>query len=142
MKIVLDTNVLLVSIPKKSPYRLIFDSLLNKRFDLIISNDILSEYTEIIAQKSNATVATNIGEMLLTLSNVQKQDIFYKWNMNEVDKDDNKFVDCAISGGADYLVSNDKHFNCLKIVAFPKLSVLSVDEFIILLKSLKDSCTI
>jgi putative PIN family toxin of toxin-antitoxin system len=139
MKIVLDTNVLLVSIPKKSPYRLIFDSLLNKRFDLIISNDILSEYTEIIAQKSNATVATNIGEMLLTLSNVQKQDIFYKWNMNEVDKDDNKFVDCAISGGADYLVSNDKHFNCLKIVAFPKLSVLSVDEFIILLKSLKDS---
>jgi predicted nucleic acid-binding protein len=64
MKIVLDTNVLLVSIPKRSPYRLIFDSLLNKRFDLIISNDVLNEYTEIIAQKSNATVATNISEML------------------------------------------------------------------------------
>ncbi len=139
MKIVLDTNILLVSIPKKSPYRLIVDSLLNKRFDLIISNDVLNEYTEIIAQKSNATVATNISEMLLTLSNVQKQDIFYKWNLIEVDKDDNKFVDCAISGGADYLVSNDKHFNCLKIVAFPKLSVLSVDEFMGLLKSLKDS---
>jgi putative PIN family toxin of toxin-antitoxin system len=139
MKIVLDTNVLLVSIPKRSPYRLIFDSLLNKRFDLIISNDVLNEYTEIIAQKSNATVATNISEMLLTLSNVQKQDIFYKWNLIEVDKDDNKFVDCAISGDADYLVSNDKHFNCLKIVAFPKLSVLSIDEFMGLLARLEDS---
>ena len=84
-------------------------------------------------------MATNISEMLLTLSNVHKQDIFYKWNLIEVDKDDNKFVDCAISGGADYLVSNDKHFNCLKIVAFPKLSVLSVDEFMGLLENLKDS---
>jgi len=139
MKVVLDTNVLLVSIPKISPYRLILDSLLNKRFDLIISNDVLNEYTEIIAQKSNATVATNISEMLLTLSNVQKQDIFYKWNLIEVDKDDNKFVDCAISGGADYLVSNDKHFNCLKIVPFPKLSVLSIDQFMGLLARLKDS---
>jgi len=139
MRVVLDTNVLLVSIPKRSPYRLIFDSLLNKQFHLIISNDILSEYMEIIGKKSNETVATNIIEMLLTLQNVQKQEIFFKWNLIDADKDDNKFVDCAISGGADYLVSNDKHFNCLKIVAFPKLSVLSVDEFMGLLARLKDS---
>ena len=129
MKVVLDTNVLLVSIAKKSPYRLIFDSLLTKQFDLIISNDILSEYTEIIAQKANAMVATNISEMLLALSNVQKQDVFYKWNLIDADKDDNKFVDCAIAGNADYLVSNDKHFNCLKTIEFPKLSLLNIDDF-------------
>lgn len=52
MRIVLDTNILLVSIPKKSPYRIIFDSLIEKKFTLIISNDILSEYAEIIAQKT------------------------------------------------------------------------------------------
>lgn len=136
MKIVLDTNVLLVSIPKKSPYRVIFDSLLNKKFELIISNDILSEYTEIIAQKANVTVATNISEMLLTLPNVQKQDVFYKWNLIDIDQDDNKFVDCAIAGNADYLVSNDKHFNSLKNMEFPKLSLLSIDEFMELLVTL------
>ena len=70
MRIVLDTNILLVSIPKKSPYRIIFDNLLANKFDLVISNDILSEYTEIIAQKTNSIIATNISEMLLTLSNV------------------------------------------------------------------------
>ena len=129
MKVVLGTNVLLVSIAKKSPYRLIFDSLLSNKFDLIISNDILSEYTEIIAQKANAMVATNISEMLLALSNVQKQDVFYKWNLIDADKDDNKFVDCAIAGNADYLVSNDKHFNCLKTIEFPKLSLLNIDDF-------------
>ncbi len=133
MKIVLDTNVLLVSIPKKSPYRVIFDSLLTNKFELIISNEILSEYTEIITQKTNVTVANNISEMLLTLSNVQKQDVFYKWNLIQIDKDDNKFVDCAVAGSADYLVSNDKHFNSLKNMEFPKLSLLSIDEFMELL---------
>lgn len=133
MKVVLDTNILLVSIAKKSQYRVIFDSLLSNKFDLIISNDILSEYTEIIAQKTNGMVANNISEMLLALSNVQKQDVFYKWNLIEADKDDNKFVDCAIAGNADYLVSNDKHFNCLKNIEFPKLSLLNINEFMALL---------
>ncbi|SJM94977.1 conserved hypothetical protein [Crenothrix polyspora] len=137
MKVVLDTNVLLVSIAKKSPYRPIFDNLLTNKLDLIISNEILSEYTEIIAQKTNSIVANNISEMLLTLSNVQKQDIYYKWNLIEIDKDDNKFVDCAIAGNADYLVSNDKHFNCLKSIEFPKLSLLTIDEFMNLSLTLK-----
>lgn len=75
MRVVLDTNILLVSIAKKSLYRIIFDSLIAKKFDLVISNEILSEYTEIIAQKTNTIVANNIAEMLLTLSNVQKQDV-------------------------------------------------------------------
>ena len=133
MKVVLDTNILLVSIAKKSAYRLIFDSLLSNKFDLIISNDILSEYTEIIALKTNVMVATNISEMLLALSNVQKQDVFYKWNLIDADKDDNKFVDCAIAGSADYLVTNDKHFNCLKSIEFPKLCLLNLDGFMDLL---------
>jgi putative PIN family toxin of toxin-antitoxin system len=123
----------LVSIANKSRYRIIFDNLLANKFNLIISNDILSEYTEIIAQKANVNVANNISEMLLALSNVQKQDVFYKWNLIEADKDDNKFVDCAIAGNADYLVSNDKHFNCLKEIEFPKLSLQTIDEFIELL---------
>jgi predicted nucleic acid-binding protein len=120
-------NIVLVSIAKKSPYRVIFDSLLSNKFDLIISNDILS------AQKTNVMVATNISEILLALGNVQKQDVFYKWNLIEADKDDNKFVDCAIAGNADYLVSNDKHFNCLKNIEFPKLSLLNIEGFMDLL---------
>jgi uncharacterized protein len=133
MKVVLDTNILLVSIPKKSSYRIIFDALLSNKFELIISNDILSEYTEIIAQKTNHFVAVNLTEMLLSLPNVKKQEVFYKWNLINIDKDDNKFVDCAIAGSADYLVTNDKHFNCLKLIDFPKLNILNIDEFLTLL---------
>jgi len=136
MRVVLDTNILLVSIARKSRYRIIFDSLVAKKFDLVISNEILSEYTEIIAQKTNEIIANNIAEMLLTLSNVQKQDVYYKWHLINADEDDNKFVDCAVAGNVDYLISNDKHFNELKAVEFPKLIVLTIDEFMdLLLKS-------
>ena len=133
MKVVLDTNVLLVSIATKSRYRVIFDGLINSDFTLIISNEILSEYTEIIGRKTNMMIANNISEMLLSLQNVHKQEVYYRWGLIEEDKDDNKFVDCAIAGDVDYLVSNDKHFNCLKKIDFPKLNLLNIDDFMDLL---------
>jgi len=124
---------LLVSIATKSRYRIIFDSLINNNIILIISNEILSEYTEIIGRKTNTLIANNISEMLLSLQNVHKQEVYYRWNLISEDKDDNKFVDCAIAGDVDFLVSNDKHFNCLKNIDFPKLNLLNIDEFIDLL---------
>ena len=44
MRVVLDTNVLLISIPSNSKYRPIFDSLINGDFELAISNEIINEY--------------------------------------------------------------------------------------------------
>lgn len=57
LKVVLDTNALLVSIAKKSQYRPIFDGLINGDYEIAITNEILSEYTEIIEQRSNEIVA-------------------------------------------------------------------------------------
>lgn len=55
---------------------------------------------------------------------------YYKWNLIAEDPDDNKFVDCAVAGGASYLISNDKHFNKLSSVSFPKVTVLKAREFL------------
>lgn len=46
---------------------------------------------------------------------------------------DNKFIDCAIAANADYIVTNDKHFNVVKNIDFPKVNILSIQEFIKLL---------
>jgi uncharacterized protein len=53
MRVVLDTNVLLVAIAPISIYRPIFDALLAKKYTLVLSNDILAEYEEIFSQKAN-----------------------------------------------------------------------------------------
>jgi putative PIN family toxin of toxin-antitoxin system len=129
MRVVIDTNVLLVSIPSRSFYRPIFNALLTGKFEMAFSNEILVEYTEILEQKANTIVATNIGELLLNLPNAIKTEVYYHWELIQHDQDDNKFVDCAIAANAKFLVSNDRHFNVLKLIDFPKLEVIGINEF-------------
>lgn len=135
MRIVLDTNVLLMSIPSASPYRPIFNALLEGKIELAISNEILSEYLEILQAKASSGVAKTIGELLVHSRFVRKTDIYYRWNLITVDPDDNKFIDCAIAANVRYIVSNDKHFSVLKDIDFPPVHVLTADHFWVELKN-------
>ena len=137
LKVVIDTNVLVASIAKKSPFRIIFDALLTSRFKLLISNEIFYEYLEIISRKTNSVIAINFNNLIHSLQNVHFIEIYYKWNLIRKDEDDNKFVDCAISGNADYIVTEDKHFEVLKEVTFPPLKIIGIKEFISILEELQ-----
>lgn len=137
LKIVLDTNILLICLSTKSKYRPIFDGLLNEKYQLIISNDILTEYVEILARKTNSNIANNIAELFLVIKNVIKIDVYYRWNIILQDYDDNKFVDCAIAANANFIVTNDKHFNVLEDIEFPKVKVINADNFMAMLQDEK-----
>lgn len=137
MRVVLDTNVLLTSLLKTSKYRPIFDGLLSNKYDLVISHDILQEYVEIIEQKTTATIAKNVSELLINLDNVEKIEVYYRWLLIDQDPDDNKFVDCAIAGNVKFVVSNDKHFKVLKDIKFPSIEVITSDQFLEELKELE-----
>ena len=130
MRVILDTNVLLVSLLKTSKYRPIFDGLLAHTYELVLSNDILQEYLEIIEQKTTPQIARNLSELLISLENVDKIDVYFKWGLIHADPDDNKFVDCAIAGNVRFVVSNDKHFKILKTIDFPAVEVISADQFL------------
>jgi len=129
LKLVLDTNILLVSLSSKSKYHSIFQNLLDGKFECGISTEILEEYEEILSQKYNQDVATNTVRVLLLLPNVAKIEPHFKWNLLK-DSDDNKFVNCALMYGADFIVSNDKGFDELKNIDFPKIQVIDIDEFL------------
>ena len=66
LRIVLDTNVLLVSISSKSKYHWIYQLLINGKFNLLLSNEILTEYDEIISTKYNNEVSKDVINTLLT----------------------------------------------------------------------------
>lgn len=129
MRIVLDTNVLLVSFSSKSELRWIFDAFLNESFVLCVTTDILIEYEELITRHMGKKIANTILQIIENAPNVQLVTKYFKWNLIMLDPDDNKFVDCAIACNADYLVTNDKHFNVLKTVEFPKINVESIQDF-------------
>jgi uncharacterized protein len=46
-------------------------------------------------------------------------------------------VDTAFNGGAAYLITEDKHFNVLSKIEFPKIHVISPKKFLKILASLK-----
>lgn len=114
MRVVLDTNTLLVSIGRQSKYRPIFDALLDGKIRLLISNDIVGEYVEKLEEKTSIIVAENIATLLTKSPDVEQIEIYFKWSLIHKDADDNKFVDCALNGQANFLVTDDKHYNVLK----------------------------
>jgi len=134
MRIVLDTNVLLISIPYESPYRPIIDAIRTGKIELGVSTDIMLEYEELLIRNSNPIIADNILKGLQYLENLRNVRIHFQWNLIPKDPDDNKYVDCAIAFNADYLVTEDKHFNVLKKVDFPKVNVINADQFLEILK--------
>ena len=129
LKIVLDTNVFLVSLVSHLKYYWVFEKLINSKYELAVSNEILTEYLEVVSQRYGLTETETKLDFLLLFPNVRLVIPYYHWQLIENDDDDNKFVDCAVASNADYLVTNDKHFNVLKDIGFPKINVINVDEF-------------
>lgn len=127
--IVLDTNVLVMSISARNVYHKVWQAFLQGDYTLCVSNEILEEYVEILTRNINARVAEAVVYAILTRWNVRKLDPHYRFHLIKADEDDNKFVDCAIAGNARYIVTEDHHFDVLKEISFPKVAVISIDDF-------------
>jgi uncharacterized protein len=128
-KIVVDTNVLLVSISDRSEFHWLYKGIISGDFELALTTEILNEYDEIISKKWHPDVAKDVLRTLLELPNIALIDIFYQLNLIAGDPDDNKFVDCAFSANAQYLVSNDRHLAVLRDIPFPKIPLVTIQEF-------------
>ena len=136
MKIVLDTNCLVNIIMPGSYNNLVWQAFREKKYVLCISNEILYEYHEILAKYYNELIANTILKELIESFNVERISPAYRFNMITADPDDNKFVDCAISAGATYVVTNDKHFEELKKYDFPKVAVCNLADFLQIVRTL------
>ncbi len=130
MRVVLDTNIVLQAIAKKSRLRPIWDAYLNERYELLITSSILLEYEEKLSEKTSQFVAFNIGALISQAVNSLLIDVYYEWKIITADEDDNKFLDAAIAGNADYIVTNDAHFNQAKLIDFPKVNIITANEFL------------
>lgn len=130
MIVVLDCNILVICLTTRSPYHTIYQALLSGKFSLAVTNDILLEYQEIIEQKYSRTTANAFMALLHELPNVRYVTAFYQWRLLTVDEDDNKYCDCALAVNADFIVTEDKHFDALKGLSFPPLKIVAIDEFV------------
>ena len=128
--IVLDTNCLLQALPSNSPFHKIWTEVLDGHICLCVNTDILEEYEEILARKTTPEIARNIVDAIANLSTTIFQNTYVHFELLPADSDDNKFVDCAVASDAEYIVTNDKHFNPLKEIPWPKVEIIKISEFI------------
>jgi uncharacterized protein len=132
VKIVIDTNVMLVCISQKSSLHWIWQALVTQRFTLCVTTDILDEYAEIIEHQMGFKAAESALSTIENLPNVERVTTWFRFNLL-ADSDDNKFVDCAIATNALCIVSHDNDFKPLKNIPFPKVIVIDTTALLTLL---------
>jgi len=128
IKTIIDTNVLVSSLSSRSSYHWLIKIILNGNIDLHLNDEILLEYEEILSVKYSPGVALKFIVALKELPNVYFTQIYYHWNLMK-DQDDNKFVDCYIASGSQFIITHDKGFNTLIGLQFPKVNVVKIDDF-------------
>ena len=129
-RIVLDTNCLLMAISARNRYHQIWQSFLEGRYILCFSTEMLEEYEGVLARNINSRIAQYVLSALLNRRNVRLINVYFKFGLIAADPDDNKFVDCAIAANARFIVTEDKHFEALKEVDFPRVDIIGIDAFI------------
>ncbi len=130
MRIVLDTNCLLMAISNRNRFHRVWQAFVNGEYTLCVTNEIIEEYVEVIGRNISERAAEAVVYIIMTRSNVLHIDPHFRFGLIEVDPDDNKFVDCAIASNAKYIVSQDHHFDILKTIPFPKVVVATIEEFL------------
>ncbi|MEZ5042166.1 MAG: putative toxin-antitoxin system toxin component, PIN family [Saprospiraceae bacterium] len=129
LRVVIDTNIIVRAISGRSLTSFVFDSLFNQAFTLCVSTEILFEYEEKLSQIYDQEIAELVTSSFLLLPNIHKSDIYFDLRLVSKDVDDNKFINCAFSSNSHFIVSDDKHFNVLASIDFPKINVLKYHQF-------------
>ncbi len=129
MRVVIDTNCLIASIPANGDYFWLYLAFRTNHFTWVVSTEILEEYEEQLSEFYSPETADIVLKILTTAPNVEFAVPYFRLGLMTNDPDDNKFADLAISTNAHYLVSNDRHFNIFKDIKLPPLNIVNIQEF-------------
>lgn len=128
-RIVVDTNCLVQMIPHRSPYNILWQAIRHGSYSMCVTTEILEEYEEILSRLASPDLARVVLEAIINNPHTEFITPFFHFEVIKTDVDDNKFVDCAIIGQANFIVTEDKHYNAVKKSKFPTVNVISLDDF-------------
>lgn len=128
-KIILDTNVLISGIFFSGPPYPILDAWRKRKFDIVVSHEILQEYKDVFQELSLKYEEIDSDDIIELISVNAK--VFLSIKLKEKvtdDPDDEKFIACAIASKAKIIISGDKHL--LKVNGYKGISVIKPKEFL------------
>ena len=113
----------------RSKYHAVWESFVSGENRLCITNEIIEEYIEILQKLVGYEVSEYIVKTIINSPFTEFVTPYYHFELIKADPDDNKFVDCAIVAHARYVVTNDHHYDVLKEIPFPKVQIISIQDF-------------
>jgi putative PIN family toxin of toxin-antitoxin system len=132
VRIVLDTNVLVSGIFWSGTPSKILDLWVHDKFQLLTTQLILEEYNNTLNRISKGKKDSLVNAwMLFVVENSIVVNDKKKFKLS-ADPDDDKFIDCAVSGNADFIVSGDSHL--LDLISVLNVNIIKPNSFIDLLK--------
>jgi len=127
MNVVIDTNILISGIFWSGSPRKILELWVNGTIKLIASPDMISEYINVIERLQNRDpeLAQLWKDFLLENIAIINPNIVITACR---DKKDNMFIECALYGAVQYLVSGDEDLLVLK--RFNTVEIVTVNQFL------------
>jgi len=126
---VLDTNVYISGIFFTGPPYQILEAWRNSRIQIVVSPDILDEYQRVGETLESQFPDIDLRAMFELLA--FSAEVVPPEDLAEpvcIDPDDDKFLACALTSGARYVISGDKHL--LRVSGYKGLKVLSPRRFV------------
>lgn len=132
LKIVLDANVWISALLWGGKPAEIVKAAEKGQFIILLSEEIAGEISQVLAYPKIAKVYQATGlrredlvEAVLKIGKFVQ--VTRKAHVVVEHPADDKFIECALAGSAEYIVSGDKHL--LKVGSYKKTRILSVSEF-------------
>ncbi len=132
-RVVLDTNIIISSV-LGGALVLILEKWDGQQFTVIVTTDIVSEYFEVLNRPKfglNQETIDKITRYIYQFSEfvAPAEQIQFV----EDDPQDDKFLEAAVAGKVDFIVSGDKHL--LALTEFRSIPIISGREFLDRLES-------
>ena len=128
MRVILDTNVFISGIFFSGPPYKVLRAGQDKKFRIVASPAILEEYQRVAETLSSQYPGVDIQQIIDLL--ISHADLVVPERLKGPiceDPLDDKFLECAIAGKAEFIISGDKHL--LKVSAYQRIKIISPRQF-------------
>ena len=129
-KVVLDTNVTISALFWEGNPRKIYDLVRDGKLNMLLGDDMEKEIIRVLGYEKFGLSPQEILPFLRNLrTHARHVETKSKISLVIADSTDNIFLECALDGDADFIISGDRHL--LDIKVYKDIEIVRAGEFLL-----------
>ena len=130
-KIVIDTNIIVSSLIQRSyPFKIVYELLLDNKFDICVSEELMSEYYEVLNRPKFSRFPDFLSKAKILLAEIESKSLKFepKLKLNLIsDIDDNMILELAVECSANFIITGNS--NDFTFSEYKQTKILSPKEY-------------